>query len=320
MAKQQEEKYEAKMKLLNDRVSHDLPLTEAEWAAWRKWIVLWEEEEEEEEEGASTSSWGADTFSLFVVWCLYDAFHAVFPLVVGRPEMLGIMAGTYQKDSCALLMCQVGFAGDSAPRAVFFPCRQAQDALHHGRYGSEGLLPGGAVPAGGGTGSARRRRERRLRSMLRHERMSVAMALADPRTVAHSARRRQGPGERHELYFTATFRRRLSPRVPGHPVWVSRGGHRNGSSSALWSSSPTSCPWSRFWIFLCRSWRNSWWWKCRRSFPILPYSGLWSSTSTFQFLIVEGETLIFKVFSQTEFNRAAWFSGTHFSADCGAVR
>ena len=28
------------------------------------------------------------------------------------------------------------------------------------------------------TGSARRRRERRLRSMLRHERMSVAMALA----------------------------------------------------------------------------------------------------------------------------------------------
>ena len=33
--------------------------------------------------------------------------------------------------------------------------------------------------AGGGTGSARRRRERRLRSMLRHERMSVAMALAE---------------------------------------------------------------------------------------------------------------------------------------------
>ena len=28
------------MKLLDDRVSHDLQLTEAEWAAWRKWIVL----------------------------------------------------------------------------------------------------------------------------------------------------------------------------------------------------------------------------------------------------------------------------------------
>ena len=43
--------------------------------------------------------------------------------------------------------------------------------------------------AGGGTGSARRRRERRLRSMLRHERMSVAMALAE--YTHHSAPRGQ---------------------------------------------------------------------------------------------------------------------------------
>ena len=43
--------------------------------------------------------------------------------------------------------------------------------------------------AGGGTGSARRRRERRLRSMLRHERMSVAMALAE--NTQHSAPRGQ---------------------------------------------------------------------------------------------------------------------------------
>ena len=41
--------------------------------------------------------------------------------------------------------------------------------------------------AGGGTGSARRRRERRLRSMLRHEQMSVAMALAE--STHHSAQR-----------------------------------------------------------------------------------------------------------------------------------
>ena len=47
-----------------------------------------------------------------------------------------------------------------------------------------------------------------------------------------------------------------------------------------------------------RSWWNSWW-KCRRPHPALRYcSGLWSSTSTFQFLLVEGETLVFKVFSQ----------------------
>ena len=50
------------MKLLNDRVSHDLPLAEAEWAAWRQWVGLVREEgEEEEEEEASTSSWCADT-------------------------------------------------------------------------------------------------------------------------------------------------------------------------------------------------------------------------------------------------------------------
>ena len=64
--------------------------------------------------------------------------------------------------------------------------------------------------AGGGTGSARRRRERRLRSTLRHERMSVAMAFAE--STHHSAQRQKTAraGERrHELYFTATFRKRL---------------------------------------------------------------------------------------------------------------
>ena len=40
-----------------------------------------------------------------------------------------------------------------------------------------------------------------------------------------------------------------------------------------------------------RSWR-----KCRRSYPLPRCSGLWSSTSTFQSLVVEGETLVFKVF------------------------
>ena len=38
--KQLEEKLEAEMKLLNDRVHHDLPLTEAERAAWRRWMGL----------------------------------------------------------------------------------------------------------------------------------------------------------------------------------------------------------------------------------------------------------------------------------------
>ena len=57
-------------------------------------------------------------------------------------------------------------------------------------------------------------------------------------------------------------------------------------------------------MFLCdvpvatRSWWNSWW-KYRRPYSTLRYfSGLWSSTSTFQFLVVEGETSVFKVLSQ----------------------
>ena len=40
-------------------------------------------------------------------------------------------------------------------------------------------MDGARVDAAGGTSSARRRRERRLRSTLRHERMAVAMALAE---------------------------------------------------------------------------------------------------------------------------------------------
>ena len=57
--------------------------------------------------------------------------------------------------------------------------------------------------AGGGTGSARRRRERRLRAYLRYARMSVAMALAE--STHHSAPRgqkmaRAGGGARDELH------------------------------------------------------------------------------------------------------------------------
>ena len=64
------------------------------------------------------------------------------------------------------------------------------------------------------------------------------------------------------MYYTAKFwvhpppsrssscRTRKSPALPGHPVWVSRGGHRRRSSSAPSSSSPTSYPWCRFWTLL----------------------------------------------------------------------
>ena len=154
VAKQLEEMLEAEMKLLNDRVRHDLPLTEAEWAAWRQWMGL----------VPSSSSSGRRRkkkrrkrrlprrvrirrcgarvpLSLFVVWC------AVFPSFVDRPEMLGIMAvmepeGQY----CAFSgcgMCKVGFTGYSAPLAVLLSLSAGPPlGLHHGQCGS----PGGVVP------------------------------------------------------------------------------------------------------------------------------------------------------------------------------
>ena len=67
------------------------------------------------------------------------------------------------------------------------------------------------------TGSARRRRERRLRSLLRHERMSVAMALAERRSGLRSWRNswwKCRSGRRR--------RRRRSWHLPGMPL-VARG-------------------------------------------------------------------------------------------------
>ena len=65
--------------------------------------------------------------------------------------------------------------------------------------------------------------------------------------------------------------------------------------------------------FLSRRWRNSWW-MCRRLFPIPRFSGLWSSSSTFQFLVVEDQVLVFKVFpldrvQQRRLPRNAFLSG-----------
>ena len=81
------------------------------------------EEEEEEEEETSTSFWCADT----TLWArvLLSLFVAVFPFVVDRPEMLGIMAGMYQMDSSSLVvvfgsgMCIAGLAGYDTPRVMF---------------------------------------------------------------------------------------------------------------------------------------------------------------------------------------------------------
>ena len=71
--------------------------------------------------------------------------------------------------------------------------------------------------AGGGTGSARRQRERRLRSMLRHERMSVAMAFAE--STHHSAQRKKtarAGGEARPLSEVAGWQLRVLRHVAGH--------------------------------------------------------------------------------------------------------
>ena len=69
--------------------------------------------------------------------------------------------------------------------------------------------------AGGGTGSARRRRERRLRAYLRYARMSVAMALAE--CQHHSAQRpkkARAREEEREVHYTAAFRTTVPPPEP----------------------------------------------------------------------------------------------------------
>ena len=48
--------------MLNNRVSHDMPLTEAEWAAWRvdgPRLLLVSDEKEKEEEEETSSRWHA---------------------------------------------------------------------------------------------------------------------------------------------------------------------------------------------------------------------------------------------------------------------
>ena len=105
--------------------------------------------------------------------------------------------------------------------------------------------------AGGGTGSARRRRERRLRSMLRHERMAVAMALAE--NLHHSAQRPEKARAREveEQDQHEALRRQKAPppgscRIP--PRRGVLGSTVASAMSSFWSS-----------MSLCCSWRNSRW-------------------------------------------------------------
>ena len=67
--------------------------------------------------------------------------------------------------------------------------------------------------AHGSSGSAKRRRERRLRSMLRHDRMTVAMALAEKLHHSSRGQRMARAGEEEsETKYTAKFRATPPPQ------------------------------------------------------------------------------------------------------------
>ena len=70
--------------------------------------------------------------------------------------------------------------------------------------------------------AAARRRQRRLRQFLRHERLSVAMVLAESQHSSKETDDGKGQGERHELHYTAKFRRRQPAPLSEVAGWQSR--------------------------------------------------------------------------------------------------
>ena len=70
----------------------------------------------------------------------------------------------------------------------------------------------------------------------------------------YSARRRQGPGERHEMHYKATFRKRLSPKGASQHLCLRLLAGSHGFCGMLWDIFP--CLHS---MFLCRRW----WISCR---------------------------------------------------------
>ena len=65
-------------------------------------------------------------------------------------------------------------------------------------------------------GAARRRRERRLRQFLRHERLTVAMVLSEKKHhTSKSQRLDRTRGEEYETHLTAEFRTTPPPQAAG---------------------------------------------------------------------------------------------------------
>ena len=107
--------------------------------------------------------------------------------------------------------------------------------------------------------SARRRRERQLRSFLRHEELTVKMALA--RALHHSAQRVEDPRERRWRARRTTRHgdRRVLPWGRGQPAWLSREGTWCRYSGIPWRSLLLALQGCRRSMFLCRRWWTSLW-------------------------------------------------------------
>ena len=114
-----------------------------------------------------------------------------------------------------------------------------------------------------GSGAAQRRRQRRLRSWLRHERMTVGMALAE--STHHSSRGQTiawaGVWGR-EMNYTATIRNPPTHQPELFSLEEEPGGSRpdrlfevrpqEAVQRHTWSSLPTTLPGCRRLTFLCR--------------------------------------------------------------------
>ena len=199
-------------------------------------------------------------------------------------------------------------------------------------------------------GSARRRRERRLHSWLRHERVTVRMELAA--ALHHSSFQGAGP-ETYDASRSQMTANSLEDSVyfdlfdedtpKGLGLTASlASGRRRGTSGTPWSRLSTPRSSFRRLMFLCRRWITNWWrsskcprshlhpviagavcaslsrrqnswWKCQRSslfFSVAADCGAEPRYSSSWSWRAKRRSSRFS--SQTEFYSAACLSGTQF--------
>ena len=118
------------MLALNHRVGEGLSLTDAEWSAWRKWATSSSSSAGKRRKRRRRGGRGAflvppptprmaalvvdiDSGMFLAGPPGFGTSHAVFPSIVGRPELPGLMVGM----DC--YMCYAGFVDYDAPRVMF---------------------------------------------------------------------------------------------------------------------------------------------------------------------------------------------------------